>query len=342
MFNENRSFCVYCKNVEINDATFRYIELIRGGLRDAGFRDLGITQNRNILQQASLVVTISCLPAIKAILLHPKGKIVHWFQGIEATERLFLHKGWRGWMRWVMWTMMEHALLRHAKIKLFVSQQMRDFLGDEEKSGQASLVIPCYNVDLCEITSSDQDRYRRINLVYAGSMYPWQCVRESLNAYRWIRGCKPEATMTILTREVDLAKSMCNEMGLNDVTVEAVSPEKLLKRLQDFSFGFILRANMAINEVSTPTKFSSYLGAGVIPVMTKATPALVAMASDVPYKVIVKAPSNSKAIAEGVFEICGLEPTPNDVTLSFRNVFERYFNDDSYRRLIADVAKRLH
>ena len=136
MTNENRSFCIYCKDEDVNDATFRYLEVIRGGLREAGLHDLGITQDHVTLRQANFVVTISCLPAIKAIALHPRAKIVHWFQGIEAVERRFLHKGWRGWGRWVLWTLMERFLLRHARIKLFVSQQMRDFLGDMTRQGQ--------------------------------------------------------------------------------------------------------------------------------------------------------------------------------------------------------------
>jgi hypothetical protein len=339
--NSSLSFCVYCKDVEINDATFRYLEVIRGGLRDAGLRDLGITQKSAILRDANFVVTISCLPAMRAIALNPRAKIVHWFQGIEAVERRFLHKGWRGWGRWVLWSLMERVLLRHARVKLFVSQQMRDFLGDTARPGQASLVIPCYNVSLGDIASSDPDRYRRINMVYAGSMYPWQCVRQSLQAYKAVREIKPDAAMTIFTREVDFARDICSEMGLEDVNIEAVSPTELMERLKEFGFGFILRDAIAINEVSTPTKFSSYLGAGVIPVLTKATPALVAMTSDVPFQITVLAPGDSEAIAERILEVSRAAPRPKDVASSFRTVFDKYFDDALHRRRIVDLVKGL-
>lgn len=339
--NNTLSFCIYCKDVEINDATFRYIEVIRGGLRGAGLRDLGITQKTEILRNANFVVTISCLPAMRAIALNPRAKIVHWFQGIEAVERRFIHKGWRGWGRWVLWSLMERVLLRHARVKLFVSQQMRDFLGDTTRPGQASLVMPCYNVSLGDIASSDPDRYRRISMVYAGSMYPWQCVRQSLKAYQAVREIKPDAEMTIFTREVDFARNICGEMGLKDVNVEAVSPTELLKRLGDFNFGFILRDGIAINEVSTPTKFSSYLGAGVIPIMTKATPALAAMTSGMPFQITVPSPVDSDAIAKRVLEICRSSPTPKDVAENFRAIFDKYFDDALYQRRIADLIKQL-
>ncbi len=341
MPDKSQSFCVYCKDVEVNDATFRYLEIIRGGLRDAGLRDLGLTQDRQTLRCADVVVTISCLPAIRAIFLHPRAAIVHWFQGIEAVERRFLHKGWRGYGRWVLWRLMERVLLRHAKVKLFVSQQMRVFLRDAEKLGQASLVIPCYNVDLGDIAASSPDRYRRIRMVYAGSLYPWQCVQQSLQAYQVVLRSRPEAMMTIFTREVDRAKAMCKAIGLPQVHVEEVSPSQLLERLKEYSFGFILRDAMAINEVSTPTKFSSYIGAGIIPIMTTATPALAAMAATTPFQITVQDPLQSAAIAERVLEISSDAPAPADVASSYRTIFETYFDDATHRRRIAELIEKL-
>ena len=334
--NKIQSFCVYCKDVEVNDATFRYLEVIRGGLRDAGLRDLGITQKRDILRQANFVVTISCAPAIRAIALHPRAKIVHWFQGIEAVERRFLHKGWKGWGRWILWTLMERILLRHARIKIFVSQQMRTFLGDSEQPSQVSIVIPCYNVDIGNIAASDTDRYSRINMVYAGSMYPWQCVQQCLLAYRRVREQRPDATMTIFTREVDRAFEMCRDIGIDDVRVEVVSPAQLVQRLQEFSYGFILRDAMAINEVSTPTKFSSYIGAGVIPIMTKATPALVEMTALNPYQITVNSPNDYEVIAKRVMHISDSAPSPTVLVENFRLIFETYFNDSKNSKKISD------
>lgn len=341
MPNKNWSFCVYCKAEEVNDATFRYLDVIRGGLRDAGLRDQGITQDKSVLRQAEVVVTISCLPAVRALALHPSAMIVHWFQGIEAVERRFLHKGWRGWGRWVLWTLMERVLLRHARVKLFVSQQMRDFLGDNVGPGQTSLVIPCYNVDISNIAASDPDRYRRINMVYAGSMYPWQCVRQSLQAYQVVRERRPGASMTIFTREVDRARGMCRDMGLEDVQVEAVSPAQLLERLSEFSFGFILRDAMAINEVSTPTKFSSYLGAGVIPIMTKATPALTSMVAFSPFQITVEASAETNIIAQNILKISDCAPAPATVANSYQKIFRMYFDDSLNRGKISKIISTL-
>ncbi|PUE08621.1 hypothetical protein B9Z51_06630 [Limnohabitans sp. T6-5] len=342
MPNKRRSFCVYCKAVEVNDATFRYLEVIRGGLQDAGLRDLGLTQDKRILRQADLVVTISCLPAMRALALHPRAIIVHWFQGLEAVERRFLHKGFRGWWRWVLWTLMERVLLRRARLKLFVSQQMRNFFGDIERSGQFSLIIPCYNVDLGDIAASDPNRYRRIHMVYAGSMYPWQCVRESLQAYKVVRQRRPDASMTIFTREVDYARQMCQDMGLESVRVETVSPAQLLERLKEFSFGFILRDVMVINEVSTPTKFSSYIGAGVIPIMTKATPALASMASMTPFQITVQTPAEANLIAQDVLKISDSSPVPEMIANSYQKIFQTYFDDSLNRKKISKIISNIN
>lgn len=39
--------------------------------------------------------------------------------------------------------------------------------------------------------------------------------------------------------------------------------------LADVKFGFVLRNDVPVNRVATPTKLSSYLSAGVIPVFSK-------------------------------------------------------------------------
>lgn len=40
--------------------------------------------------------------------------------------------------------------------------------------------------------------------------------------------------------------------------------------LRDVKFGFVLRDDIAVNNVATPTKLSSYLSAGVIPIYSSA------------------------------------------------------------------------
>lgn len=337
-----RNFCVYCNPRDVNDATFRYLEVIRQGLRGAGLIDVGLTQDPTILCSCELVISISCLPAMRALLLHPRAHLVHWFQGIEAVERRYLHPGWSGLGRYVLWSAMEKILLRRANLKLFVSEEMRSFMRDDGRPGSISLVMPCYNVDFDEHAwSGPPDRYSRLDLVYAGSLYPWQCVEDSLLSFKELSQRRPDARLTLFTREVERAQAMCQRHGLGNVHVESLSPAQLREALRHFSYGFILREPMPINEVSTPTKFNTYLASGVIPILTDATPALTRMLDDCSYKVVVDHPSEHAVIAKKIQALSENAPDERSVHDSYLRVFAVHFTDATHaRRIKAAVQER--
>jgi len=332
-----RKFCVYCKPEDINDATFRYVEVIRQGLREAGGEDLGITWSDATLRQADDVVSISCMPAARVMWKHPGARLIHWFQGIEAVERRFLHGGWRGWGRYVIWSALEYLVLRKARVKLFVSEEMRRFLGDDRLGKGQSLSFPCYNADPLPQAVGPADRYAALNLVYAGSLYKWQRVEDVLATFKLLSQARPDASLTLFTREVERARALCRSMGLERVQVASVSPEELVQALQRFSHGFILREDIAINRVSTPTKLSTYMAAGVIPVLTEATPALSHILEAVPYKVIVREPTDHREIADRLLAMTQAAPSPAQVHEAFASVFSSHFSDAVHARRIAEA-----
>lgn len=336
--DQNRNFCVYCLEEDINDATFHYLEVIRQSIRTAGFLDLGVTQDKFTLRRCELVVTISCLPALRALTLNPRAKLLHWFQGIEAVERRFLHPGWRGYGRYILWSTMESILLRRANVKLFVSQEMREFMNDKDIAGSRSVIMPCYNVKFDdEAWNLQPNRYRKLDLVYAGSLYPWQCVEDSLLSFKLLLTHRPDAHLTIFTREVERAQAICDKLSIRNVHIECLTPTQLQEALRRFSYGFILRQKMSINEVSTPTKFNTYLAAGVIPVLTKATPALSQMLSDCPYKIVVNSADSHSEIANKIISLSENSPNERAVQEAYERIFERYFKDSEYIKEIANA-----
>ena len=337
------SFCTYCNPQDVNDATFKYLQLIRDGLRWAGHTDLGTTNDTRVLQTAGIAVTISCQMAMRALLRKPSLRIVHWFQGIEAVERRHIHGGTKGLLQYGAWSVAEQVLLRRARVKLFVSEQMRHFFADRERSGQRSIVMPCYNTGLePDAFASPADRYRRLNLVYAGSLFKWQCVEDTLLTFGQILQRRPDARLSIFTRETDRARQDCTALGLGDkVHVESLSPERLVMALRQCSYGFILREHMAINEVSTPTKLSTYLAAGVIPVMTSATPALGDIMRNSPYKVIASRHDAHEQIAIALTELASRAPSPAQLLSSYGEVFADAFDDKRHVAAITQAAEVL-
>lgn len=337
MAASKQSFCIYCRPHEINDATFRYVEVIRHALVKAGLHDLGNTDSLKTARQASHVVTISCLAAARIVLGHHGARIIHWFQGIEAVERRYLHGGVKGYLRFLLWSCMERYLLKHAWLKLFVSEEMRDFLGDRSTPSSRSVVMPCYNASIDAPAFVGTDRYGRLDLVYAGSLYPWQCVIDVLQTYKQVLKLRPDARLTLFTREIERAQSLCDDAGLTGVQIMSVSPADLVQELRRFSFGFILRAEMSINRVSTPTKLSTYMAAGVIPVVTTATPALVSMLSNTAYKVVVAGPDAHADIANRICELSASSPNSPAVYRDYLAIFEQFMDDEVNAGRVAQV-----
>lgn len=338
MATREQSFCIYRRPHEINDATFRYIAVIRCALVKAGLRDLGDTDSLRMARRATHVVTISCLAAARIVLGHPRAQIIHWFQGIEAVERRYLHGGLKGYFRFVLWSGMERYLLKRAWFKLFVSEQMRDFFGDADVSPSRSIVMPCYNASIDAQAFVGTSRYERLDLVYAGSLYPWQCVNDVLQTYKHLLNIRPDARLTLFTRETEKAKSLCIAAGVPGVQITSVSPAELVSELRRFSFGFILRTEMSINRVSTPTKLSTYMAAGVIPILTTATPALVSMLSSTPFKVVVTDAGTHSVIANEIFELSVKAPNNLEIHQDYNAVFAEYMDDEANARRIAQAV----
>jgi hypothetical protein len=338
--NKPIRFCVYCKPNEINDATFHYIEIIRGGLRLAGLKDLGVTQEKDIVRQCEIVVSISCMASLRASVASPNSRLIHWFQGIEAVERRYLHPGMGGIIRFVLWRAMELFILRKAHLKIFVSKEMLEFLDGKAGDRQNSLIIPCYNVAFDHRAWHGHiNRYKQLNIVYAGSLYPWQCVEDSILTFKELQKTNGEAHLSIFTRETEKARSMCSQHGIFNVSIMSLSPQQLRESLASFSYGFILREDMPINQVSTPTKFNTYLAAGVIPILTEATPALLTMMGDCRYRIIGSTPTAHKEMADKISSFSKNPPDEKIVHNEFHEIFSRNFDDQINMRRIAESIK---
>lgn len=79
-----------------------------------------------------------------------------------------------------------------------------------------------------------------------------------------------DVELRVFTFSVDQANKLLEERGIKNYSVTSVPPDQMTEALRDVKFGFVLRDDIAVNNVATPTKLSSYLSAGVIPVYSTA------------------------------------------------------------------------
>ena len=97
-------------------------------------------------------------------------------------------------------------------------------------------------------------------------MATWQCVDKTLELYSLIERVLPNASLTLLTKEKELAETMVNNYKIKNYSIKYVSLENLDTELLKYKYGFLIRENHIVNNVATPTKMNSYLASGIIPI----------------------------------------------------------------------------
>ena len=106
--------------------------------------------------------------------------------------------------------------------------------------------------------------------MYAGSLSAWQNIDETLKIFKQIENIIPEATLTLLTEEKIKAQALIKQYDIQNAMVRYVSLNNLNEELLKHKYGFLLRKDIKVNNVSTPTKMNSYLSSGVIPIYSDA------------------------------------------------------------------------
>lgn len=337
----SQSFVIYSHPRDRNDATFKYLDIITDAFIASGYRNKGITNSLNSVAQGDIIVTINCAFGIRALLQRPGNRLVHWFQGIEPEERMFLHGGWKGRAQWMLWSWWEGLLMRRANLALFVSTEMQTHLERKHNSCRRAFIMPCFNTEFDAGSFDYSGKYDAANLVYAGSMHPWQRVEAVIAIYRELKKLDSATRLTLLTREVEEARRLCAAQDVSSVDIRSVPASSISAELRQFSHGFILRNPMPINTVSTPTKLSSYMAAGVIPVLTTATPALTRIAADTRFKLCVEPAADPGQVAKALYQLYVAGIDKDLVCSEFERVFSNHFNESKYAQQLADLVRRL-
>ena len=94
-----------------------------------------------------------------------------------------------------------------------------------------------------------------------------------------------------------------------------------------FKYGFLIRDNDPVNNVATPTKMSSYLASGVIPVFSDVIGDFKNVLSNNVYTVALDEKMNG---LDRLYELEAKGFKAEDIADSFKSVFDTYYNEDQY------------
>lgn len=212
----------------------------------------------------------------KALIVFPMGKdafkyyhkgyrnIILWQQGATGEESYMRHKSK---LRKFILNFMDCFAMKKAKMIFYVSQYMKSYYEKLAKAdfSNKAYVMPCFNEVLDENIFLNKD-YSNPTFAYVGSLDLWQCFNETVSIYAEIEKRIPDAFLKVLTFQTEKAEQILRDENIKNYSVACVPKEQVRKELEDVTYGFIIRHDTEVNRVATPTKISSYLAAGVLPI----------------------------------------------------------------------------
>lgn len=255
-------------------------------------------------------------------------KIVFWMQGIESEESYLKH---RSKARKIVLDGMTKLALKKSIAVFFVSETMRKF---EEKKFKIdiknkSFIMPCFNVSQNSVIHFNDNKYENNIFAYVGSLSEWQCFPETIDFYKKIERLVPNASLRVFTFQKEEAEKILLEKKVKNFSVNTVAPDKMTEALADVKFGFVLRDNISVNNVATPTKLSSYLSAGVIPIFSECIRDFFENTRDMHYVIPV---NNKKKLPENLKMMINEKICCENVEKEYSQLFSTYYNPDYYKQ----------
>lgn len=331
------NYQVYLTKSDINDATSYYIYLIKKAIVKNNDSVNTISDIRNI-DPDSIVVVANAKSHFKVLLRNRQQKTLCWYQGVMPEELAVNYKRYDKYLKILLWTFFERTSLRNTNFSLFVSESMKQHYG--AKYGYVSsnnYVMPCFNSNLNKDSFLSFRKYEAANFVYAGSMSKWQCIEEMLTLYKIIEREFPKVSLTILTSDRSTATQLTDKYNIKNLTIDYVSYNNISTVLSSYKYGFILRDDITMNRVATPTKMNTYLANGIIPIYSDCVQAFRENLYNLQYQIVVRSYEETIGLLKR-FESFRLDP--EDVYQDFlKNAFSKFY---SARHHVNKLAEKLY
>ncbi len=249
-----------------------------------------------------------------------------WMQGISSEESYLKHGS--NIRKYILDKLTKFSLV-HCKGVFYVSKEMQDF--EENKfrlsTEKKSFIMPCFNSTLNPAAFQTKDKYANNVFAYVGSLSKWQCFEETMDFYKRITEKIEDAELRVYTFSVEEAKKILSEKGVHASTVTCLTPIELEKALSDIKYGFVLREDISVNNVATPTKISSYLASGVIPIYSACLKDFDARAATMKYAISVE---STTVIPEKLLKLCFEDIDAYSVFYEIKDLFDSYYCREKY------------
>lgn len=313
---------VKCNNGIVTD---RYLEIIGEALlrehKDVRYTNCfsdALKENKK-----EVIVVARTIEAFKLLIKGFKNVIV-WYQGVEPEESFMAHGSK---LRFWILSCMERYILKKNKFSIFVSEEMHNHY--ERKYNikirrEMYYCMPCMNTEIHKEAFLSKRKYSDNIFAYIGSLAVWQKFEETVKIYKKIEesglsNCK----LKVYTSQIDEAKKIIENQCLKNYEIGFVANNELPKALGDVKYGFIIRENTTVNRVATPTKISTYLSCGLIPVYSECISDFSLLAQNMKYALKCDA-----EIVKHINEFASQEIDYRDVYSEYQSIFESHYSQE--------------
>lgn len=319
------AYVVLSQNAEVTDY---YMNVIKEALERSGWTCQTVEFSSRTtfppLRKGALIVVASCMDALRFI---KRGfeNVVVWCQGI-VPEESFMRRHSR--TRRFALSLIESYVLKKAEFVFFVSSEMKSHyeakygLDFEGRYG----IMPCFNSELCAESVLAPGKYASKVFVYMGSLAAWQCFDDTAHLFRRIEERMPDALFKVYCFDQRGAEEKLRRAGVQNYWVGSVPPDQVPVELRDASFGFVIREDCAVNRVATPTKLSSYLSAGVIPIFSRCLTSFREATKGMKYAL----PVDAEPDVDAVIDFCSQPIEASEALAEFEHLFETYYSREHY------------
>lgn len=261
-------------------------------------------------------------------------KVFLWLQGIIPEESYLRH---HSRVRRLVLSGIERRGLRAADFVFYVSEAMREHLQQKYRlPPKPCYVMPCFNDELHEAAFHTPGKYENNLFLYAGSMEAWQCFRETAALYAALETRLPNCSFRVLTKDQTAARAILEELGVRSYSISFTPPDRIGEELSRAKFGFSLREDNPVNRVATPTKLSTYVAFGVLPIYSACLQGFHEVARGNPYCLCAK--DGADAIAK-IERLCGAQINSMDVYNRMRESFGEYYSSSFHIPHITEVFR---
>ena len=252
-------------------------------------------------------------------------KIIVWFQGLSAEESFMRN---HSYLRRFILRKIEKYALKNASFILFVSQKMKEYyesiIGHKIDS---CYIMPCFNEEINKNSFFEPGKYDNNVFIYTGSLAAWQCFEQTIELYSEIERKTDNCSLRLLVKDKEKAEEIIKRYGVKRYSIDFVPKERVSEDTVKAKFGFCLRSDSIVNKVATPTKLSSYISQGVMPIYSEHLNDFHQIAKGSPNCFIYQFDeSNKESYIKRIIEACQIQQNPEEIYSDFKERFGEYYS----------------